>query len=60
MTALSELYKAVNKTGKMHFRVFNQIGDRQIDLLTTPPPPAKPDAKPPAKPPAKRKNPKGK
>jgi len=56
MTALGQWYNGLNKKGKMHFRVFNQIGDRQIDLLTTPPPPAKTDAKPPpAKPPANPK-----
>jgi len=32
------LYKAVNRRGKIHYRLFNQFGDQQVTLLTTSPP----------------------
>ena len=35
LKALDGLYKAINKTGKIHFRVFTTDGDRQVDLFRT-------------------------
>ncbi len=43
LNALVEFYKSANKASSLHFRVFNQLGDRQTDLFTTPPPTVKPD-----------------
>jgi hypothetical protein len=35
LAGLLELYKAANKNAKLHFRVFNQFDEGQVDLLTT-------------------------
>jgi len=43
LNAVVEFYKSANKASNLHYRVFNQFGDRQIDLFTTPPPTVKPD-----------------
>ena len=42
LTALCDFCKAVDKTGKLYFRVFSQFGDRQINVLMTPPLPSQP------------------
>ena len=37
MVGLTNLYQALNKTGKIHFKVFAQLGDKQIELYNTEP-----------------------
>lgn len=57
VNAIVEFYKSANKASNLHFRVFNQLGDRQTDLFTTAPPTLKPDVAvaPPTDPAATRK-----
>ena len=35
LKALGELYQQIHKKGKVHFRVFRAVDDRQIELFTT-------------------------
>lgn len=35
LQALGELYHQIHQRGKIHFRVFRAVGDRQIELFTT-------------------------
>jgi len=35
LKALGELYQQIHKRGKIHFRVFRAVDDRQIELFTT-------------------------
>jgi len=57
LNALNELCNAANNTAKVHFRVFHEVGDRQVDLFVTPPPTPKSDSPAPAKPAAEKDKP---
>jgi hypothetical protein len=37
LKALGDLYQQIHKKGKIHFRVFRAVDDRQIELFTTKP-----------------------